>query len=351
MRFIHMADVQLGCIPDGRSEWGAKRASELWETFRDALEDASRMKADLVLIAGDLFHNPPGINELRELNYLFRSYPDLCFALIAGNHDCAYEGSAWLDFEFARNVAFLSDSRCECVRFPGLGCEIYGFSYDRREIPEARYDQIRPDENDYFHILLAHGGDASHIPIRPQALRDSGFDYIALGHIHKPTVLIPEKAIYSGALSPIDAGDEGPHGYIFAETFGHSVRTEFIRKAPREYVTLTVEAAEEDTFLAIRDRAAEAVKERGEENIYRLVISGQRDPGMYIDKETLLGCGMVLDVTDRTVPAFHMEELKERFRGQLIGRYIESFEGRKTEEVQQKALQYGLEALLGSMKD
>lgn len=46
-----------------------------------------------------------------------------------------------------------------------------------------------------------------------------------------------------------------------------------------------------------------------------------------------------------------MEELKERFRGQLIGRYIESFEGRKTEEVQQKALQYGLEALLGSMKD
>ena len=130
MRFIHMADVHLGCIPDGRSEWGAKRASELWETFRDALEDASRMKADLVLIAGDLFHNPPGINELRELNYLFRSYPDLCFALIAGNHDCAYEGSAWLDFEFARNVAFLSDSRCECVRFPGLGCEIYGFSPD-----------------------------------------------------------------------------------------------------------------------------------------------------------------------------------------------------------------------------
>ena len=57
MRFIHMADVHLGCIPDGRSEWGAKRASELWETFRDALEDASRMKADLVLIAGDLFHN------------------------------------------------------------------------------------------------------------------------------------------------------------------------------------------------------------------------------------------------------------------------------------------------------
>jgi hypothetical protein len=80
------------------------------------------------------------------------------------------------------------------------------------------------------------------------------------------------------------------------------------------------------------------------------VISGQRDPGVHIDKELLLGCGMILDVTDRTVPAFHMEELKERYRGQLIGRYIESFEGRKTDEIGQKALQYGLEALLGSIR-
>ena len=53
MKFLHMADVHLGCVPDGRMEWAAERKRELWETFRDTIADADRMKADLVLIAGD----------------------------------------------------------------------------------------------------------------------------------------------------------------------------------------------------------------------------------------------------------------------------------------------------------
>ncbi len=351
MLFLHMADVHLGCVPDGKKEWGKKRSAELWETFCSSLEDAGRMGADLVLIAGDLFHNSPGLNELREVNYLFGSYPGICFALIAGNHDCVYEGSAWQSFEFAKNVAFLSGRSCECIRFPGLGCEIYGFSYDRREIFEARYDTIRPEKNDYFHILLAHGGDASHIPIHSSSLEKSGFDYVALGHIHKPSVLIPDMALYPGALSPIDAGDEGPHGYVVGQTHGRSVRTKFIRKAAREYVTLPLEMEEGDTLMSLRDKAAEAIRERGQENIYRLLIRGQRDPGIQIDAGLFLKLGMVLDVSDETMPALHMEELKERCRGQLIGRYIESFEDSGGSFVENRALQYGLEALLAGQND
>ena len=56
--------------------------------------------------------------------------------------------------------------------------------------------------------------------------------------------------------------------------------------------------------------------------------------------------GMVLDVEDETVPAFHLEELKRRYQGQMIGRYIESFEGHERSITEEKALQYGLEALL-----
>ena len=41
-----------------------------------------------------------------------------------------------------------------------------------------------------------------------------------------------------------------------------------------------------------------------------------------------------------------LEELKESCRGQLIGMYIESFEGHERSPVEEKALQYGLEALL-----
>ncbi len=346
MKFLHMADVHLGCEPDGRSEWAKERKRELWETFRDSIADAADMKADLVLIAGDLFHRTPDTEQLREVNYLLGSYPQICFALIAGNHDCCSPGSAWETFDFAPNIAFIGSNETECIRFTSLGCEVYGFSYDRNQIMEPRYDRIRPEKNDFFHILLAHGGDREHIPVDPQALERSGFDYIALGHIHKPSVVIPNLALYPGALSPIDSGDEGPHGYLVGETHGKAVSVRFVKKALREYVTAIVRSEEADTVFSMRDRVQAAIMTRGKENLYKIIITGPRNPSVQYDADLIRSAGMILDVKDDSLPAFHLEEMKEQNRGKLIGRYIESFENTQMSEVEAKALQYGLEALI-----
>ena len=343
---MHIADVHLGCTPDGRTEWAAERRRELWETFRDTIADAARLKMDLVLIAGDLFHHTPDEAQLREVNYLLGAYPEICFAIIAGNHDCCSPGSAWESFEFAPNIAFLGREGVECIRFASIGCEVYGFSYDRPQITKPRYDHLHPEPNEFFHILLAHGGDSEHIPFSAAALDQSGFDYIALGHIHKSTVILPQKAVYPGALSPIDAADEGPHGYLLCETHGRQVSVRFVRKAPREYVTMTVTANEEDTVFSMRDRVENAILSRGAENIYRVYITGYRNPAVQFDPELIRQTGRVLEVQDNSVPALHLDELKERCRGQLIGMYIESFEGHERSAVEEKALQYGVEALL-----
>ena len=98
MRFLHIADVHLGCTPDGRAEWARERERELWETFRSTIADAAKQQVDLVLIAGDLFHRTPDEMQLREVNYLLGSYPEICFAVIAGNHDSCDPGSAWERF-------------------------------------------------------------------------------------------------------------------------------------------------------------------------------------------------------------------------------------------------------------
>ena len=76
------------------------------------------------------------------------------------------------------------------------------------------------------------------------------------------------------------------------------------------------------------------------------MIRGQRHPAVQFDTDLIRSAGMILDVTDESVPAFHLEELKARYRGQLIGRYIESFEGGSGQDLEEKALQFGLEALL-----
>ena len=241
---------------------------------------------------------------------------------------------------------WLGSDGCECITFTQFGCEVYGFSYDRPQIDKPLYDGLMPDEK-------------LHIPYRTEEMERSGFDYIALGHIHKPQILLKDRAAYSGALSPIDAGDEGPHGYIVGETHGHSAHLQFVEKAKREYVTMTVTVNEEDTALSLRDEVASAIRKRGSDNIYKIVLRGQRRVGVHFDTELIAGCGMILSVSDQTTPALHLEMLRQTYKGQLIGRYAGndissgqadlSYDQRLLaglSDVQRKALMAGLEALL-----
>ena len=69
MRFIHMADIHLGAVPDKGKPWSAKRAEEIETTFYRLLQEAGHQGVDLALIAGDIFHRPPTKRELKELNY------------------------------------------------------------------------------------------------------------------------------------------------------------------------------------------------------------------------------------------------------------------------------------------
>ena len=311
MRFMHMADVHLGAAPDGRAGWSETRKKEIWETFRSSIEDARREQVDLLLIAGDLFHRQPLLEELKEVNYLF-------------------------------------SRECECVRFSDIDTEVYGFSYYRQEILEPLYEGIHPvkEREKCCRILLAHGGDSQHIPINRDSLRNSGFDYIALGHIHKPQTVWKEQAAYAGALEPIDCNDLGPHGYILGEYTKGRIRIRFVKKAKREYIVLPLEVTEGDTTFSLRDKLEKKIEERGWQHIYRITLQGRRDPQTHFDTEKLMEFGMVLEVEDQTVPAFHLEELKRKYAGQMIGRYIESFEGHERSLTEEKALQYGLEALL-----
>ncbi len=347
MKFMHLADVHLGAAPDAGCFWSEDRKREIWETFRLSLEDAAAAGVDLILIAGDLFHRQPALEELREADYLFRSLPKTRIVLIAGNHDYLTPTGPFSQFRWSRNVVLLAPGECECVRFPEIRTEVYGFSYDRQEITEPLYDTIRPGRSSNLHILLAHGGDSRHIPISRSALEESGFDYIALGHIHKPQSVIQNKAAYSGALEPIDSLDTGPHGYIMGETFDRYVDLKFVPRAKREYRKVVLQCTPEDTSWSLRDRLEKEISDLGWQHIYRVILEGEREAGSRFDTELLKEYGMILDVEDHTGARLDLESLRRKYSGGLIDRYITSFEKTDT-AVEEKALRYGLEALLTS---
>ena len=129
MKIIHVADVHWGAEPDLGFAWSKERKAEIPLTFRKVITICRDEKTDLLLIAGDLFHRPPLLRELREVNYLFKAIPDTTVVLMAGNHDYLKKGGYSEAFSWNENVIGLWGKSCERVEIPELDLAVYGCSY------------------------------------------------------------------------------------------------------------------------------------------------------------------------------------------------------------------------------
>ncbi|MBR2258345.1 MAG: DNA repair exonuclease [Blautia sp.] len=371
MRFIHLSDVHLGAAPDRGYPWCEKRREEIWESFRRVIAAIEDDPVDILLIAGDLFHRQPLLSELREVAYLFGRIPNTRIYLAAGNHDYISPDSFYRGFTWPENVVFFPSETPQRVKDALLPVYIYGLSYEHAQISdplyqdlfpwqdrEAQTDQEQDDQEEEgteeYHILLAHGGDDDHIPIDVRGLLRSGFDYIALGHIHKPQILFRDRAAYAGSLEPLDHTELGDHGFIRGWTNHGILHTRFVSFSERTYRRIELEMSEEDTQGSIETRLRECISNEGPGNIYRIILKGQRAPEQLIFTERLKRLGNIIEVEDQTRPAFDLPDLYHRFRGTILGDYIWSFASDQNgkldfsalSEVEEKALYFGLQALL-----
>lgn len=347
MRFIHIADVHLGAHPDAGETYSERRPRELWDSFSRIIALCEKEKADVLLIAGDLFHRQPLLRELKEVNYLFSTLLHTQVVFIAGNHDYIKRDSYYRTFDWNHNVHFLQEAEMGCAVLAQLDLAVYGFSYHAREIREEKYHIKAPGKYRY-EILLAHGGDERHVPVKRETLETSGFDYIAMGHIHKPQVLVENLAVHAGALEPVDKNDTGQHGYIRGEITERGTFTEFIPAAVREYIHLALRINESMTNGSLKDYISDVIEKRGVDNMYKFILRGLRDPAVEFDTGHMDTYGNILEIVDETQPAYDYQSLYEDNKNNLIGRYIEEFEGCGEGSIEYQALQEGVQALLDS---
>lgn len=301
---------------------------------------------ELLLIAGDLFHRQPLMRELKEVNYLFSKLTKTKVVLIVGNHDYLKPDSYYHTFTWNDNVYPLLNGYMGCVEFPELKTNIYGLSYHQREITESIYDRMNAPHKQKHEILLAHGGDEKHIPIKKEVLNNLGYDYIALGHIHKPLVLMENKMIYAGALEPIDKNDVGPHGYIKGEITEAGVKTEFVPSAKREYVHLNIEVNRKTTNGSLKEQIRELIQEHGLEHIYKFILRGHRDTDIQFEPEHVINFGNIIEIVDETKPYYDLDKLLEKNRDNLLGRFMESLKDYEEGSVEHQAMYEGIQALM-----
>lgn len=346
--FIHTGDVHLGMIPDKDKPWSLTRKKEIWETFRRLIEETERKHTDLLLISGDLFHRQPTEQELREVDYLFSSLTHTKVIMIAGNHDYIRPMSGYDGFEWSDNVIFLAEEEMQKVEIPEYNLDVYGFSYHTREIYERRMEELMIENPDKVNLLLVHGGDKEHLPLSFTNLGTKGFSYIALGHIHQPMFRKDLNMAYCGSLEPLHVDDKGKRGYIEGIMDENGVTFDLIPFSKRCYQEIALDITGIHTLMELGDILKKQIFQFGEDNLYILRVVGFCEPDLTVTEEFLSSYGNIARIIFRTKMHYDFEKLMKENHDNMLGLYIKTFWQERMNPQEEKALYYGVKALIDS---
>src|SRR5262249_34328985 len=113
--------------------------------------------------------------------------------LIAGNHDAANKMTKILRFQ--SHVTMLSPDKPQTYPLDDLDVAIHGQGFAREAVEEDLSENYPKADPRYFNIGLLHtcatvaSDHARYAPCTIEGLRSKGYDYWALGHIHKRQIL------------------------------------------------------------------------------------------------------------------------------------------------------------------
>ena len=257
MKAIHTSDWHLGHIL-----YNLDRNAEHEAFLKQLCELVRSEKPDVLLVSGDIFDSTqPSIPAQRLYNRMMieiaRNNPDTTIVVTAGNHDGASRqelfSELWdeaFNVKFVGKIGYKEDGTVDLDKFiveiPGKGFiiavpYIYGENYpestDEDRVPIQDFHQRLLDKVDKLngeglpvimmdHLAVASCNTAGHNTIKARLvfeeleLLGQGWDYLALGHIHKPQTLKDTAARYCGSPIPIS----------FDEDYEHSVSIVTIEK-------------------------------------------------------------------------------------------------------------------------
>lgn len=351
MKFIHIADLHVGQSfksASGEKKTAAARREELFSVFNKIIYACRKREVDLLLIAGDLYEDDlVRASDINRLADGFRKIPDVKVLIAAGNHDYIYEKSFYNIIDFPENVTVFKSDSLEKVEFEDLNTCVYGLSFERKHYTEDILDIPKLDGN-RTNILLLHcdtlNRESSYLPVQSSKLDESGFDYCALGHIHKSS-RVAKNAFYCGSTEPLDFSEKGSHGYIYGQIEENRKTVKLIRTNQKQFVTFDLNVTGIDSLDEITEKVKKAVDGRNEGFMFRVNLKGVLSTLVRMDdvKQVLSGEFDYIEVVDHTVMDYDVKDIYLNNKNNIIGHYIDTL---KDDASSRDALYLGLDALL-----
>jgi DNA repair exonuclease SbcCD nuclease subunit len=205
LRIIHTADVHLGARHDDLGEQASAQRERQFAAFAATIDLAIAEKADLLLIAGDLFDS--NTQPRRSVERVAAQLKRLAAArirtvIVPGTHDCYDRASIYRAYDLKAmagsgpdddHVTVLTPDR-PVIRLGALDAVIHAPVFATKRAPHSPLqdlDVAAYREGATWQVGVIHGSVAipgkterDDVVITTEEIAASGLDYLALGHWH-----------------------------------------------------------------------------------------------------------------------------------------------------------------------
>jgi DNA repair exonuclease SbcCD nuclease subunit len=236
-RFIHAADIHLDSPLRGLSRYESAPAESIRDACRRAFENlvnlAIEEKVSFVLLAGDLYDGDwkdysTGIFLSQQMGRLGKH--NILVFTVAGNHDAANRMTKALDSP--TNMKTLSTRKVETIKLDDFSVAIHGRSFGTQHVDENLAAGFGTAEKGLFNIGLLHTSldgredHAVYAPCSVDDLRSKGYQYWALGHIHKQEFVSEDPwIVFPGCIQGRHIKEAGAKGCVLVTVEDNTVST------------------------------------------------------------------------------------------------------------------------------
>ena len=354
MKIIHTSDLHINSpltstLP---SQKIADRKREIFSNFARLADEAAKIGASAIIIAGDLFDSDrlSAKDRDRVLSVVERN-ADITFLYVSGNH----EGDALTAYEnLPKNLKVFG--RCPTV-YDMDGVRFIGFSDTAAE----NFSKIEA-KSDAVNILVLHGElrerSASGGVIGRKDVSGKGINYVALGHYHgfsEEYIGRDCVAVYSGTPEGRGFDEAGDCGYVLIETSENQLSHRFVKFARRTVHVIKVDITGASSQYEIESRVTDAVREIPSADILRVALTGKYSTKTRKDTVALeyaLGSRFYhFEVKDESRLLHNPKEFEndKSLKGEFI-RLVMS-KGDLSDEEKERIIKCGLSALAGESFD
>lgn len=354
MKFVHIADMHFDTsfTQLNSSELGTLRRLDQRKIFKKVIEYIKNNDIKYLFIAGDLYeHKFIRESTIDYINNLFKEINNTEIYITPGNHDPYLKNSFYKKYKWNDNVHIFGP---EISKIEREDVNIYGYGFNDFYYENSEIENFELEEKNKINILITHATlngtnniEKQYNAISKSVLQKIGFDYVALGHIHKNNYKEEKNIIYPGSTISMGFDELGEHGMIVGDINKNELNIQFVPLDESEFKILNVDVTE----MMSNEELIENINnlQINESDYYEVYIIGKRR--FEIDKfllKKMINNPRIIKLKNLTKRDYDIQKIidENTLKGLFVKEIFERMENPdEDKELLENALEIGLEIL------